>query len=305
MNTIQKLLTLVGLAVFCLHAHSSDLYVAEDNFSLYRHSDPAVPGALTLTIFPRFAVAPHMPVGCYNRQISLAQSSLSSLDCQHSHANDSLQDPSRYYNLAMETRNIGIMSLVAMMIIFALPEDVSNWERDQMKPKMLGDKWLRNNRDGPVWDKDDWTLNYIGHPYFGAVYYVVARNQGFGPAGSFTYSFLMSTFLWEMGIEAFAEVPSKQDILVTPIVGSILGEAFYIWEQRLLANGGTLWGSSRLGSTALFLVNPAGHLSQVVNRMLDGNSVLQEPQTNWVVRPNDWTPERSKNWAGLEMSFRF
>ena len=305
MYSLTKLFSLISLAIFCVQVHSSTSYASHDLNALYQHDDSKAEGEVTLNLFPHFNSYAIATPSCYSNSLSLLPPFHASAHCDSSHSGTAFQENSRYYNLAMETRNIAIMSAVAMVIIFALPEDVSNWERSEMKPKKLADKWIRNNRDGPVWDKDDWVLNYIGHPYFGAVYYVVARNQGFGPAGSFTYSFLMSTFLWEFGIEAFAEVPSKQDILVTPIIGSILGEAFYIWEQRLKENDGLLFGSSTLGSTALFLVNPAGHLSQVINRILDQGDVLQEAQTHWVIRANDWTPERTQHWAGLEMSFKF
>ena len=214
-----------------------------------------------------------------------------------------------YAGLALETRNIGMMSIGMMLAIFALPEDISNWDRSEMKPGMLGDKWIENNRKGPVWDKDDWQLNYIGHPYFGAVYYVVARNQGFGPLGSFTYSFLMSALLWEFGIEALAEVPSNQDLVVTPVIGSILGEAFYIWEQRIIDEGGKLWGSYRLGSTARFLVNPAGSLSAAINLGLDGQDWIKEAQTYWVARSSDLDASRPQmsghGWVGIEVELRF
>ena len=30
-----------------------------------------------------------------------------------------------------------------------------------------------------TWDKDDWTIDYIGHSYFGAAYHIRARERGF------------------------------------------------------------------------------------------------------------------------------
>ena len=219
-----------------------------------------------------------------------------------------LNDP-QYKGLAQETRNIGLLSVGVMLAIFALPEDISNWDRSEMKPGMLGDKWIENNKEGPVWDKDEWEINYIGHPYFGAVYYVVARNQGFGPLGSFTYSFLMSAFLWELGIEALAEIPSKQDLVITPVIGSIVGEAFYIWEQRIIENDGKLWGSYGLGSSVRFLVNPAGSLSAAINRSLDSQDFIKEAQTHWVARSSDLDANRPQmsghSWVGIEMELKF
>ncbi|WP_203249645.1 MULTISPECIES: DUF3943 domain-containing protein [Cysteiniphilum] len=64
---------------------------------------------------------------------------------------------------------------------------------------------------------------YIGHPYAGAIYYMAARDSGFGEFESFLYSAFISTFFWEYGVEAFAEVPSIQDLIVTPVDGWLLG----------------------------------------------------------------------------------
>ena len=53
-----------------------------------------------------------------------------------------------------------------------------------------------------TWDKDPAWINYIGHPYWGATYYIRARERGFGEFGSFIYSAFLSA-LYEYGIEAF------------------------------------------------------------------------------------------------------
>jgi hypothetical protein len=74
----------------------------------------------------------------------------------------------------------------------------------------------------PRFDPDQWWVNYIIHPYWGATYYVRARERGFGAFGSFAYSALLST-LFEFGIEAFYERPSYQDLIVTPVLGSLVG----------------------------------------------------------------------------------
>ncbi|WP_114417336.1 DUF3943 domain-containing protein [Marinospirillum perlucidum] len=217
---------------------------------------------------------------------------------------------SKFQRMARETRNMAIMSLGIMAVIYALPEDVSKWDRSEMTPDQLGDRWVEHNEEGPVWDKDEWNLNLIGHPYFGAAYYMVARNQGLTKLESFGYSFLMSTFLWEMGVEAFAETPSRQDILITPIIGSLVGEGFYIWEQRILANDGLVWGSSALGSATLFFLNPAGSVSQAINSALgEDTAFIQEAETRLAVNSgnNALHPGEAREpaWAGIELEFRF
>ncbi|MFZ2890098.1 DUF3943 domain-containing protein, partial [Sulfuricurvum sp.] len=52
----------------------------------------------------------------------------------------------------------------------------------------------------------------------------MARNDGLSIGESAAFSTLMSTFFWEYGYEAFAEVPSIQDLIFTPLVGSLFGE---------------------------------------------------------------------------------
>ncbi|GAL18175.1 ubiquitin-protein ligase [Vibrio maritimus] len=106
---------------------------------------------------------------------------------------------------------VGVAGVLALM-----PESITNWEKDDIK---LMNKWWDNVRSGPVWDRDDHVINYIGHPYFGGVYYQAARKSGYRQWDAFMYSTLMSTFYWEYGIEAFAEVPSIQDLVVTPTLG--------------------------------------------------------------------------------------
>ena len=111
---------------------------------------------------------------------------------------------------------MGVAGVLALM-----PESITNWEKDDVQ---LMNKWWDNVQSGPVWDRDDHVINYIGHPYFGGVYYQAARKSGYRQWDAFMYSTLMSTFYWEYGIEAFAEVPSIQDLVVTPTLGWVYGE---------------------------------------------------------------------------------
>ncbi len=109
-------------------------------------------------------------------------------------------------------------------VLYLLPEDVTSWTKDQKRASL--DDWWENVQN-PVWDKDKWWINYIAHPYWGATFYVRARERGFGEWGSFGYSTLLSC-LYEFGIEAFFEPPSYQDLIVTPVGGFLVGK--YIFE---------------------------------------------------------------------------
>lgn len=217
----------------------------------------------------------------------------------------------RYQPLVKETRNFFFMAWGMMLAIYALPEDVSNWERSEMTPDKLPGNWEENMQEAPVWDKDDWQLNYINHPYIGSMYYIVARNHGLTPFESFSYSFWMSALLWEFGIEQTAEPASIQDTLVTPIIGSILGEAFYVWEQRIQENDGLVLGSPFLGSTSLFLLNPAGAISGVINQLADDQNFIQESRATWVVQSGNHPLEQDNTgyvepaWIGMQIDLRF
>lgn len=90
----------------------------------------------------------------------------------------------------------------------------------------------------PVKDTDAWTVNYLGHPYFGALFYLSQRNYGESPLHSFLFSTFMST-AFEYFIESWSEQPSINDLIVTPVVGSILGEVIFLATQEMRKDGFT------------------------------------------------------------------
>jgi hypothetical protein len=113
--------------------------------------------------------------------------------------------------------------LVAAGVWFLTPESVSKWTPDQRKTSLQ--QWWENVQH-PQWDPDNWYVNYLGHPYFGAISYTRARERGFGAFGSFWYAALLSG-LYEFGIEAMFERPSYQDLIVTPVGGLLLGALLF------------------------------------------------------------------------------
>lgn len=174
-------------------------------------------------------------------------------------------------NIVTETRNLFLASLGVVGALYMMPESFTKW--DKSDSRNIGQKWKDNVKAGPVMDKDDWAVNYIGHPISGAIYYQVARGLDMSMLQSFGYSFVMSTFFWEYGVEAFAEVPSIQDLWSTPIIGAVLGEVFYRLENRIKDNGGVVMGSKRLGNMAMILLNPASALSDKINGVLGTNAI--------------------------------
>ena len=113
--------------------------------------------------------------------------------------------------------------VAAVAFLYAMPESVSGWSDEDKKEYSFSIWWEKTTH--PENDSDDFYLNYILHPYWGAAYFVRARERGYNSWQSFGYSTLMSA-LFEFGIEAMAEEPSKQDLWVTPVIGSMVGMYF-------------------------------------------------------------------------------
>lgn len=178
-----------------------------------------------------------------------------------------------YTILGLSVATVGLMTL--------LPESITKWDEDDRDLSQLGSKWKDNVKAGPVWDKDEHFLNYVMHPYFGGVYYTAARHSGFNEFESFLYSATMSTFFWEYGVEAFAEVPSIQDLFVTPFFGAVVGEVMFRAEQDIVADGGEVMGSDTLGDVSLFLLNPVGHIHYWVTGMWGEEAEVNMSYSPW------------------------
>lgn len=167
---------------------------------------------------------------------------------------------SKWGYLGLSTTLIITGSLVGAGVLYLLPESVTKWNKEELRH--LGSNYLRQIKKGPVVDQDEWWLNWITHPYWGAVYYLQTRRSGFNWAFSSFYSFLCSTLFWEYGLEAFAEVPSWQDLIVTPAIGALLGELFFLGINHIQNHDSKLLNSRFLGGLALFLLDPIGFIIQ-------------------------------------------
>lgn len=167
-----------------------------------------------------------------------------------------------WHRLWINTATLSGAFVGTLLVLECLPEDATSWNRAELQDVPLLKRWNKHViKKGPEWDHDKFYFNYILHPYAGAAYFMAARSCGFNFWRSGLYSSIVSTVGWEFGIEAFMERPSIQDIFVTPIVGSCIGEGFYHVKRWLVDNDYRLFGSPVLGGMLAFLVDPVNEFT--------------------------------------------
>ena len=176
--------------------------------------------------------------------------------------------PYRYKKLIGDSLYLQLIMISSVGFLTLLPESITSWDMEELQKQSLSQRWFENVSTTPVWDNDDWSINYIGHPVSGAFYYTMARNDGMSIGESAAFSALMSTFFWEYGYESFAEIPSIQDIIITPLFGSILGEGMIILQGKLDQKGGVIFGSRSLGNISYFLLDPLGNIAHGMRDVL-------------------------------------
>lgn len=178
---------------------------------------------------------------------------------------DSLQPGPDWGGLARDSALIVGFQAVAIGVLFLLPEDVTKWNGNNGPSQ-----WV-HNVSRPTFDEDGWAVNYIGHPYAGATYYIRARERGFGPWFSFGYSALASA-VYEFGVEALFEQPSIQDLIVTPIGGALIGAfVFEPIRARIKAKPELAW----YDHVGLFVTDPLGAVSGLIEHLFGIKSEIR------------------------------
>ena len=169
----------------------------------------------------------------------------------------------QWHRLWINTAVLSGAFVGTLLVLECLPEDATTWNRAALQKDPPYKRWFDFVfRKGPEWDHDKFVFNYVLHPYAGAAYFMAARSCGFNFWRSFLYSAIISNIGWEFGIEACMERPSYQDLVITPVVGSLIGEMFYRLKRGIVRNGYTLGGSPVLGNVGAFLIDP---VNEVVN----------------------------------------
>ena len=120
--------------------------------------------------------------------------------------------------------------------LYLSPREFSNWEDKFWL--YWGENLHRAYTSPPIWDKDLWIINYIGHPLQGSLAFNALRSQGAGFWTSSVFT-LGHTLLWEYFFEAINEQPSINDLIVTPIAGIAVGEAINLMTKHFRRGGFT------------------------------------------------------------------
>ena len=125
----------------------------------------------------------------------------------------------------------------------------------------------------------------------------------------------MSTFYWEYGLEAIAEVPSLQDIILTPLGGWIYGEWAYQKELSILERGGKAMGSKFLGGMALIMLDPVDRLGMGINALVGREwiktgrvaitRVSPVALSNAQLTTNQYRPGMESDYLGLSVQLLF
>jgi len=151
--------------------------------------------------------------------------------------------------------------------------ELANLIRGQDTAKITPASWWENMKTGWVWDRDDFGVNQIGHPYQGNNYFNAGRSNGL----SFWESSAVTAFgsgTWEY----FGETnhASLNDLINTTLGGIALGEMSHRLAWMLRDTKAT--GKARFGHEfAAFVVDPVtglnrwrtGDASQVVDKPTD------------------------------------
>jgi hypothetical protein len=171
---------------------------------------------------------------------------------------------------ARDTVYFMVYQTIVIGLLYVAPESISGWS-DEDKENYDSGEWEDNVQD-PHRDTDTFFVNYILHPYWGATYYVRGRERGLTRPQSFLFSATLSA-LYEFGLEAMFEQPSYQDLWITPVVGSLVGEYWFTpVRNSIKAQPGELTWQDK---TILFLPDPLGVLSTGTDRLLGLDTKVQ------------------------------
>jgi hypothetical protein len=150
---------------------------------------------------------------------------------------------------------MGTAMITTVVVLSFLPKDDTGWN----KPNFYGLK--KNFTEGPSFDFDNFYFNYVAHPIDGSEFYLVARNRGLTWWQSFAYAAAVST-VFEFLIESAYERASWQDLWITPVSGTVIGELR--WQaKKALENPHTGKPSGTVNKILYVVVDPVDAILQL------------------------------------------
>lgn len=204
--------------------------------------------------------------------------------------------------LATAAREFALRPGESSGVLWTSPQGVVKWD----KPKTVEDQqgiFDRGAYKRPA-GTDETVSTYVAKPLAGVASYTMARQQGKSPLESFGSSIATSTFFWEYGFDSAPTAPAVQDLLLSPVVGAVLGEYLIGLEKSIRDHHGEVFGSKAAGSLTMAVINPAGTLSDAMNRAA-GRRIIQNAHSELVLRRYNSDFGQQTNLIGVQMVFQF
>jgi hypothetical protein len=135
----------------------------------------------------------------------------------------------------------------------------------------------RNLRHGFEWDPNNFSTNFLAHPFHGNTYFNAGRTNGLNFWESAPLA-MGGSMMWEVFMES--EFPSYNDWIMTTFAGIALGESLFRFSEQVLddrARGGErIWRE-----VAGTLLNPVGGF----NRLVRGDMFRHKSTVNHIRNP--------------------
>lgn len=128
--------------------------------------------------------------------------------------------PERYpfSPLRAALENVGLLGVELGVYWSDFSSSVVDWQFSDLSSKLT-------SREAFRFDDNLLTTNYVFHPFAGTTHYVVTRSNGFPVWGGLAVA-AASSAIYEFVLE-WKELVSLNDLVVTPIGGTAMGEFFY------------------------------------------------------------------------------
>jgi len=177
------------------------------------------------------------------------------------------------------------------VVTWAVDRFVFNYPYSHVGPQT----WKNNFKKGWEWDTDRLGMNFFFHPYSGSMYFNSARANGYNFLESVPFAFLGS-LTWEYFGERTR--PSYNDIINTPVSGSLFGEILYRLSSNLLDDRTT--GIGRFfREFGAFILDPV----RGVNRLFQGKMTRVTPKEVYQKEPLNVTLAVGAHWFNKGTTF--